>query len=149
MSLQSPRSLPILRISMAIFIGLWGVDKLIAVDGAVGIFSRFYGIDIGPLVSRVLGVAEIALAALLAFGVRPRPVSWVVLLVNLVSTAASWRQILDPWGVLGIGKGGSHLFLASIVLTAVAVVLVLEAEQGRHESRSESRGTRSRPNDLP
>lgn len=127
MSLRSPRSLQILRISMAVFVGLWGVDKLIAVEGAVGIFSRFYGVDIGPMLSRVLGVAEIALAALLASGVRPLPVAWVVLLVNLASTAASWRQILDPWGVLGLGTGGSHLFLASIVLTAVSVVLVLEA----------------------
>lgn len=142
MSLQSPRSLQILRISMAVFVGLWGVDKLIAVEGAVGIFSRFYGVDIGPMLSCVLGVAEIALAALLAFGVRPRPVAWVVLLVNLASTAASWRQILDPWGVLGIGKGGSHLFLASIVLTAVSVVLVLEAGpatiRGAMDARSHS-----------
>ncbi|MEP7384496.1 MAG: hypothetical protein ABI910_22675 [Gemmatimonadota bacterium] len=39
----------------------------------------------------------------------------------------SWREILDPWGVWGLGKGGTHLFLASVVLTAVSIVLVREA----------------------
>jgi hypothetical protein len=54
-----------------------------------------------------------------------------VLLVNAVSTLASWRQILDPWGRLGLGPGGTHLFLASIVIMAVSVALVLEAEAAR------------------
>ena len=129
MTLQSSRSLAILRISMALFLALWGVDKLVAAEGAVGIFSRFYGVNLGTIPAQLVGVAEIALATLLAFGVRPRPVAWVVLLVNLTSMAASWRQILDPWGLLGLGKGGTHLFLASIVITAVSVVLVLEADR--------------------
>ena len=53
--------------------------------------------------------------------------AWIALLVNFVSTAASWRQILDPWGILGLTDGGAHLFLASIVIMAASVVLVLNA----------------------
>lgn len=41
-----------------------------------------------------------------------------------VSTLASWRQILDPWGRLGLGPSETHLFLASIVILAVSIVLV-------------------------
>jgi uncharacterized membrane protein YphA (DoxX/SURF4 family) len=137
MTMQSSRSVAILRISLALFLALWGVDKLVAADGAAGIFSRFYGVNLGTVPTQAFGLAEIALAALLAFGVRPRPVAWVVLLVNLTSMAASWRQILDPWGLLGLGKGGTHLFLASIVITAASVVLVLEADHA--SSAPESR----------
>lgn len=137
-------TVPLLRWSMGLFVALWGVDKLVAAAGAQRIFANFYQVPIGPAAVRVAGVAEIALGLLLAAGLYRRPVAWLTLAVNAVSTAASWRQILDPWGLLGIGKGGSHLFLASIVLLAVSVVLVLEARDaprpdGAHAGR-EGRG---------
>ncbi len=120
-------TLPLLRWSMGLFVALWGVDKLVAAGGAQRIFASFYQVPIGPTAVRLAGAAEVALGLLLAFGLFRVPVALVTLAVNTVSTAASWRQILDPWGLLGLGKGGSHLFLASIVLLAVSVVLVLEA----------------------
>ncbi len=60
---------------------------------------------------------------------------------RLRTIAWSWRQILDPWGRLGIGPDGSHLFLASVVLTAVSIVLVLEAA-----TPACTRGDQLRPN---
>ncbi len=120
-------TLPLLRWSMGLFLALWGVDKLVAAAGAQRIFASFYQVPIGPTVVQLAGAAEIGLGLLLAVGLFRVPVAWVTLAVNTVSTVASWRQILDPWGLLGLGKGGSHLFLASIVLLAVSVVLVLEA----------------------
>lgn len=127
-------TVPILRVSMAVFLFLWGVDKLVAVNDSQRIFERFYRVAAGPSVVQIAGVAEIILALLLGVGVLRRPVAWTVLVVNLVSTVASWRQILDPWGTFGLGPGGTHLFLASIVLTAVSVVLVLEAEAERRRT---------------
>ena len=120
-------TLPLLRWSMGLFVVLWGVDKLVAAAGAQRIFANFYQVPIGPTAVRLAGAAEIVLGLLLAAGLFRVPVAWLVLVVNTVSTVASWRQILDPWGLLGLGKGDSHLFLASIVLLAVSVVLVLEA----------------------
>jgi uncharacterized membrane protein YphA (DoxX/SURF4 family) len=112
---------------MGLFLALWGVDKLTATEGALGIFSSFYGLDVGALVVQGAGVAEILLGVLLAVGLFRIPMAWIALGVNAVSTLASWRQILDPWGWLGLTDGGTHLFLASIVVMAVNVVLVLEA----------------------
>lgn len=120
---------------MAVFLGAWGLDKLLAREGAQRIFERFYFVAAGESVVQIAGVAEIVLAVLLGLGVWRRPIAWTVLLVNGVTTLASWRQIIDPWGRLGIGPGGSHLFLASIVLMAVSVVLVLEAEAQRPRAR--------------
>ncbi len=120
-------TMPSLRVGMGLFLAAWGLDKIFAVEGSQRIFERFYQVDAGPSLIQLAGGAEVLLAILLAVGVLRRPVAWVVLLVNGVSTFASWRQILDPWGLLGIGPGGTHLFLASIVLMAVSVVLVLNA----------------------
>jgi hypothetical protein len=66
--------------------------------------------------------------------------------VNATSALASWKQILDPWGLWGLREGGNaHLFLASIVVTAAAVVLVLNARDDtftldRKLGRSAGRG---------
>jgi hypothetical protein len=57
--------------------------------------------------------------------------AWVALVANLISTGASWKQILDPWGLLGLTDGGTHLFLASIVIMAASIVLVINA---RHDT---------------
>lgn len=124
---RSRWTLPILRAGMGLFLALWGVDKLAATEGASGIFSNFYGLDVGTVIVQAAGVAEILLGILLAAGLFRVSMAWIALTVNAVSTLASWRQILDPWGWLGLTDGGTHLFLASIVIIAVNVVLVLEA----------------------
>jgi putative oxidoreductase len=126
-SVHSRWTMPVLRIGMGLFLAAWGVDKLVATEGSVGIFSRFYGIDVGAAALWIFGVAEILLAIALAVGLFRVIVAWIVLVVNAVSTFASWKQILDPWGVLGLTNGGTHLFLASIVIMAVSVVLVMNA----------------------
>jgi uncharacterized membrane protein YphA (DoxX/SURF4 family) len=119
--------MPILRIGMGLFLVDWGLDKLIATEGSIGIFSHFYGLEVGGAAIRLAGVAEILLGLALAVGVLPRVTAWIQLVVNAISTAASWKEVLDPWGLLGLTEGGSHLFLASIVVMAVSVVLVLNA----------------------
>jgi uncharacterized membrane protein YphA (DoxX/SURF4 family) len=119
--------MPVLRIGMGIFLAAWGIDKLGATQGSVGIFAHFYGVELGALPIRVFGVAEILLGVGLAAGLFRVFTAWLQLLVNTVSMLASWKQILDPWGLLGLTDGGAHLFLASIVITAAAIVLVINA----------------------
>jgi uncharacterized membrane protein YphA (DoxX/SURF4 family) len=91
------------------------------------IFSGFYSIDSGPALVQVAGVAEVLLGAALAVGLLRVFTAWVALAANLVSTGASWKQILDPWGLFGLTDGGTHLFLASLVIMAVSIVLVINA----------------------
>lgn len=120
-------TIPILRIGMGVFLALWGVDKIAATEGSQRIFSGFYSIDAGRSLVQIAGVAEILLGLALAAGLLRVLTAWVALIANLVSTGASWKQILDPWGYFGLTEGGTHLFLASIVIMAVSVVLVLNA----------------------
>lgn len=134
-------TMPVLRIGMGLFLAMWGVDKLVATEGAVGIFSHFYGVDVGTVLIQAAGIGEILLGILLAVGLFRVPMAWLALLANTVSTVASWKQILDPWGLLGITEGGSHLFLASIVIMAANVVIVLNARDGTWTLDALRRGT--------
>lgn len=134
---RSPWTLPILRISMGVFLAVWGLDKWFASEGSVGIFSHFYGLDVGTAVVRTAGTLEIALGIALAVGLFPLVTAWIQLVVNAISTLASWKQILDPWGALGLTEGGTHLFLASILVMAVSVVLVIEAHAARRSPANE------------
>lgn len=121
-------TMPILRIGMGIFLAMWGLDKIVASEGASRIFAGFYGVEgLGSTALVAFGIAEVLLAAALAAGFFRVAAAWLQLGVNAVSTFTSWRQILDPWGVFGLTEGGTHLFLASIVIMAVSVVLVLNA----------------------
>lgn len=124
---RSKWTMPVLRLGMGLFLALWGVDKLVATEGGQGIFSHFYGVEAGAVLVQAAGVAEILLGTLLAVGLFRVPAAWIALAVNGISTVASWRQILDPWGLLGLTDGGAHLFLASIVIVAANVALVLNA----------------------
>ncbi|MEX2584072.1 MAG: DoxX family membrane protein [Gemmatimonadota bacterium] len=119
--------MPILRAGMGVFMALWGLDKLVATEGSQRIFSGFYSIDSGPTLVQLAGVAELLLGLALAVGLLRVLTAWVTLIANLVSTGASWKQIIDPWGVFGLTDGGTHLFLASIVIMAASVVLVINA----------------------
>lgn len=120
-------TMPVLRIGMGLFLAAWGVDKLAATEGSIGIFSNFYGMDLGAAALQAFGIAEVLLGLALAVGLFRVATAWVQLVVNGISTIASWKQILDPWGLFGLTDGGTHLFLASIVITAASIVLVLNA----------------------
>lgn len=124
----SPLTMPILRVGMGVFLAYWGFDKIVATEGGQAIFSNFYLLDVGPSMIQVAGGVEVVFGVMLAVGLLRVPAAWIQLGINGVSTVASWRQILDPWGIWGLRDGGNaHLFLASIVIMAAAVVLVINA----------------------
>ncbi len=122
-------TMPILRFGMGVFIVAWGLDKLMATEVGQRIFSGAYSVDLSATLVQVAGVAEIVLGLALAVGLLRVVAAWLVLALNLASTLSVWRQILDPWGAIGLTDGDSvnHLFLASIVIVAASVVLVLNA----------------------
>ncbi len=122
-------TMPILRFGMGVFVAAWGLDKLMATEVGQRIFSGAYSVNLGATLVQVAGVAEIVLGLALAAGLLRVVAAWLVLAINLASTRSVWRQILDPWGAIGLTDGDSvnHLFLASIVIVAASVVLVLNA----------------------
>lgn len=112
------RALFILRFSLALFLLLWGVDKLVVSEGAVGIFDHFYKIPIGIGAAKVFGVLEILLALAMMAGLWKTWTYGLGTLLHAISTVSTWRQLLSPFG-------DNHLFIAALPVLGGFVALFL------------------------
>jgi putative oxidoreductase len=101
----------LMRVTLGVFLMLWSIEKLIVPSAAVRIAASFYGIAMTEGVAPLIGLAELTLSLALIIGVARRPVYGIATIFHTVSTIASWRQLLDPFG---LAKVGNHLFIAGI-----------------------------------
>lgn len=101
------RALFILRVSLALFLLLWGLDKIVATAGTVGIFDHFYKVSIGTAAAKVLGGLEILLALAMLAGLWKTWTYGLGLLLHTVTTLSTWQQLLSPFGE-------NHLFIAAL-----------------------------------
>jgi len=117
-------ALGILRVSLAAFLLLWGVEKFVVPDATVRIWGAFYGVGVGRPVVPLVGVLEAALAIAIGLGLW-RGVSYALgTIVHGISVVSTWRQLTDPWGLLS-GGPPNHLFLAGVPVLAGFIALYL------------------------
>lgn len=118
-----PLTLLFLRISIALLVFYWGVDKIVAPEHAVGVSDAFYmGLLSHPSLMPILGVLQVGVALLALTGLFRRIVDPVVLLINLGSLLGVWRSIVDPWG--WVLEGTNVLFFPSLIVLAGCLVLI-------------------------
>lgn len=117
-------ALAILRISLGLFLLLWALEKLVIPQGTVGIWSGFYGIQIGPAVPYFIGALEALLAIAILVGVWRRVSYGLGVLFHAISVGAGWKQLIDPWGLYLFDRP-QHLFLAGVPVLAAFVALYL------------------------
>ncbi|MGH9380189.1 MAG: hypothetical protein ACRD2Z_06210 [Thermoanaerobaculia bacterium] len=119
------RALFILRVSLALFLLLWGLDKIVVSEATVGIFDYFYKVSIGTTAAQALGGLEILLALAILAGVWKTWTYGLGLLLHAISTLSTWRQLLSPFGE-------NHLFIAALpVLGAFVALFLLRNEDTR------------------
>ncbi len=112
-----------LRISIALLVLLWGIDKIVDPAHAIQVSDAFYfGILSAELLMPVLGIAQVSVAVLAMVGLFRRFVDPVILLINLGSLLSIWRSILDPWG--WVLEGTNVLFFPSLIVVAGCLVLI-------------------------
>lgn len=120
-------ALAVLRISLGVFLLVWSLEKFFIPQTTVGIWKGFYLIDIGPSVPYVIGALESVLALAITVGLWRRVSYGAGLLLHFVSVAATWKQLVDPWGLLSGGRP-NHLFLAGVPVLAAFLALYLLRE---------------------
>lgn len=127
----APRTLPlalaVLRVSLGGFLLLWSLEKFFIPETTVGIWKSFYLVSIGPQLPYAIGAVETVLALAIIAGLWRRVSYGLGFLLHFVSVAASWRQLVDPWGLLGGGRP-NHLFLAGVPVLAAFFALYLLRE---------------------
>ena len=110
-------ALAVLRVSLGVFLLLWGVEKFMIPDVTVRIWSGFYKVGLAAALVPLVGTLESALGLAITMGLWRRATYGLAALVHAVSVLSSWRQLIDPWG-LRSGGSPNHLFLAGIPVLA-------------------------------
>lgn len=114
----------LLRVTVALFLAQWGVEKIISPEMTTGIFTHFYGFAFPSNLSPALGIAEVLLALAVLIGFQKKISYGIAFLIHGVSTLATWKQLIDPYGL--IWGTNSHLFAAAVpVLAAMWLLYVM------------------------
>lgn len=111
-------ALLVLRLGAGVFLLLFGVDKLVAPATATEVFQQFYGLSVAGALAQTAGVLEIALSLAILAGLWKTFSYGLGLALHAISTLATWRELLAPFG-------DNHLFLAAIPTLAAFVALFL------------------------
>ncbi len=109
-----------LRITLGLFLLQWGVEKFVAPQSNIFIWSHFYGIDLSQTLGYVFGAAEIVLAICMIAGLFRTIVYGAALILHTVTVLVTWRQLIDPWG-----DPINHLFTAGVPVLGGFLALFL------------------------
>ncbi|MGE0408536.1 MAG: hypothetical protein AB7P23_04640 [Amphiplicatus sp.] len=110
-------SLFLLRVTVALVMTVWAVDKIVNPGHAGAVFSNFYGIEVSASGLAVIGGLQLAVIAAFVVGLFRTITYGAVLLMHAGSTLSSWRQYLEPFDQL--------LFFAAWPMLAGCVALFL------------------------
>ncbi len=112
------RGLFLLRIGLGIFLLMWALDKIIVPEAALKVFSHFHSLSLSPSMVILIGACELVLSLLIILGFHKTLTYGAGLAVHTVSTLASYRQLLSPFG-------DNHLFIAAIPILFAFIALFL------------------------
>ena len=124
MTASAEKTLPIVRVSLFIFMFLWAAEKLMRPEGYQGIFRSFYGLDLGVMPIYAIGIAQILLLVAFVAGVYRTFTYGAVFAMSAASLFVSYRQILFLYT-----DQGNLLFVASIPVAAASLLLFLMRDQ--------------------
>jgi putative oxidoreductase len=119
-------SLLALRLSVALVMLIWAVDKFVRPEHSASVFAGFYGIPgLGETAAFILGGAQLLLVLAFLAGIARTFTYGAILLLHAVSTLATWRQYFVPYEDINI------LFFAAWPMLAACLALFLLRDQDR------------------
>lgn len=110
-------SLFLLRVTVALVMAVWALDKIMNPGHAGAVFSNFYGIEVGSASLKLIGALQIVVIIAFVTGLLKTISYGLVLLMHAGSTLSSWRQYLEPFDNL--------LFFAAWPMLAACIALFL------------------------
>ncbi|SDF81197.1 hypothetical protein SAMN05216241_102428 [Limimonas halophila] len=116
---RAPIALLILRLSVAIFLAVWVVEKFVAPSSMVGIGAKFYGLELTVTHVYVIGAIQAVMLLLFTIGAVPLVSTGFFVVIHAVSMLVSYENLLNPY------VGPNHLFHAGIPALAALVALLM------------------------
>ena len=120
-------SLLIMRLTIAAFMLIWAVDKVIDPEHAQAVFSRFYFTELSAQPFVVIGLVQIAIILAFAIGFARVWSYGAVLLMHAVSTISTLAKLADPWGAGAMGL----LFWAAVPTLGAIIALFILCDRDR------------------
>ncbi len=112
-----------IRISIALVLIMWTIDKFVNPAHGVGVFEKFYFIaGLETQIMTIIGVLEMALIALFLIGRFKNITYLAVLIIHAVSTITPYAVYLDPFAGAGL------LFFAAWPMLAACYILYVFRE---------------------
>jgi len=113
-------SLFALRVTVALVMLVWNLDKFINPQHAAKVYESFYLLSgLGSVVMYAIGAVEIVIVVAFLLGVMKRFSYGMVLLLHAISTFSSYKQYLAPY------DGANILFFAACPMLAACLALYL------------------------
>lgn len=111
-------SLLLLRLGIAIVMGIWTADKFVNPGHGQAVLEHFYGMgEAGVTVVTLIGLAQVIVVTLFTIGLFRTWSYGAILLMHGITTLASWKQYLDAFDNL--------LFFAAWPMLAACITLFL------------------------
>ena len=117
-------ALLVLRVTLGVFLLVWGIDKFVSVEATLRIWDRWYPLPLTESLTPIIGIGETALAVALIAGLWRRVTYACALLFHALGTMSTWRALTDPWG-LSSGQHTTILFQAAVPVLAGFLLLYL------------------------
>jgi len=112
-----------LRLSLALLMVIWGIDKFVDPGHGAAVAERFYaGLLSAETVMPVLGSFQLLLGLAVGLGAFPTYVYPALAAVTGITLIGVWRSIVDPWG--WYLEGSNVLFFPSLTIFLSALVLI-------------------------
>ena len=117
----------LIRITTAIFMMVWAVDKIVNVKHAQGVYATFYfWKDAAPQVLLVIGLAQTLILLAFAAGLLKFWTYGAVLIMHAGGTFAGWSRMIPPYG-----PQSSMTFWAAVPVLAAIFTLFLLRDRDR------------------
>ncbi|RBP49312.1 hypothetical protein [Arenicella xantha] len=106
-----------MRLSVALVLLMWTIDKFINVGHATAVFEKFYFIaGLGESIMMAIAIGELILIGLFVIGRFKNITYLIVLIIHAVSTLAPFAKYLDPYN-------GNLLFFTAWPMLAACYAL--------------------------
>ena len=122
---QLELGLLLIRLSTGVFFLVWSLEKIIYPEIAQKVFSRFYFLEISPVLSLAVGIVQTAIVLAFMAGLWKTLTYGAILGMHGVSTLSTYKELLNPY------QPPNHLFWAAVPLLATSIALFLLREEDR------------------
>ncbi len=117
----------LMRITTAIFMAVWAVDKIVNVKHAQAVLSAFYAWkDASPQILMGIGIAQVLILLAFAAGALKFWTYGAVFLMHAASTLVGWSKMIPPYG-----PTASMTFWAAVPVLAGIFALFLLRDRDR------------------